>query len=410
MAQGTTTGLGWTHQKLAQPAAGDFDLSFDLTWKGSGMCELRVGLGSRTRASYDAGDEDDPNIADGVFASIRAADYSKDKKCKGFFPGPVARSGAKQWMARGGDCFPRPVRGGAAHYVLRRRGSTVSLDWASEDGCYVGSESVSTGSVGPLTELAMGVDSLWSTGEFAYVGDCGDQELTVDNLVMRRVGCENTCDEDGLGGDDVCAVRMDGPDRCGTCWNMCNSGEVCRAGQCVCDPPAVACPATSACDPASSYCPPGCVDIARDSDNCGQCGRVCQACMLGTCPTDPPGCLNPFPISGPLDDVVLTVPDPWTMTRDGVILEWTPDRSGTVLFSVWPEPPYVVPGADSFFVDGTASTCGFTPIPDDQAQRCYDEGICPVQAGVPMLIAIVGNDTRGRQVRVHLNATYQTSP
>jgi hypothetical protein len=240
----------------------------------------------------------------------------------------------------------------------------------------------------------VGVDSQWSLENAAYVGDCGDQELTVDNLVMRRVGCENdTC------GDGACAVGLDGPDRCGSCWMACFSGEVCRDGQCVCDPPA-------------TNCPTGCLDLTRDSMNCGECGRICQACFVGTCPTAAPDCANPFRISGPIDDLALTVPASWLDTWEGVVLEWTPAQSGTVAFDAWFEPPYSPPASNIAFFVPAATGCDsvLATLTDEQLADYTSTLIRPVEAGVPILMAIYGFDLDDRQLRHHLTGQYLTSP
>src|SRR5262249_6170313 len=71
---------------------------------------------------------------------------------------------------------------------------------------------------------------------------------------------------------------------CGSCGTACTAGETCSGGVCSCDGTTcngVCCPSGSAC------CDGTCKDTLSDPDNCGKCSNSCgpgQECRYGTCP------------------------------------------------------------------------------------------------------------------------------
>jgi hypothetical protein len=76
---------------------------------------------------------------------------------------------------------------------------------------------------------------------------------------------------DGSGGGDSGCPQFDltsDPKHCGSCTKACASTEVCAMGQCKpsCDPPLFKCAGDGG----------ACVDLAKDKNNCGQCGTVCS--------------------------------------------------------------------------------------------------------------------------------------
>jgi hypothetical protein len=92
-------------------------------------------------------------------------------------------------------------------------------------------------------------------------------------------------------GSDVCVMTTAGvfqcvslstdPNNCGEIGNVCNMGEICSGGSCVCGSTGGPCAAGRAC------CSGACIDVTTDSMNCGACGNVCGAqgttCEDGAC-------------------------------------------------------------------------------------------------------------------------------
>ena len=79
---------------------------------------------------------------------------------------------------------------------------------------------------------------------------------------------------------DGCYNRKSDPYNCGSCGNVCLSGEVCQKGECRCPAGVVCCPQ------GTTNCFGSCVDPASDSNNCGSCGNFCsgsQVCSGGSC-------------------------------------------------------------------------------------------------------------------------------
>ncbi len=73
----------------------------------------------------------------------------------------------------------------------------------------------------------------------------------------------------------VCTVLARDSANCGACGKVCGAGEVCSQGTC----------ATS-CGGGTSACGSACADLKSDSANCGACGKACAAgtvCTKGAC-------------------------------------------------------------------------------------------------------------------------------
>ncbi|MBI4701862.1 MAG: hypothetical protein HY744_12040 [Deltaproteobacteria bacterium] len=73
------------------------------------------------------------------------------------------------------------------------------------------------------------------------------------------------------------AVNVD-PDNCGQCGRQCQAGEICSAGTCVVH-----------CGGGATHCKGKCIDTQSDPANCGGCGNACGSglvCSAGQCSTD----------------------------------------------------------------------------------------------------------------------------
>ncbi len=81
----------------------------------------------------------------------------------------------------------------------------------------------------------------------------------------------------------TCVNTRTNPDRCGSCSEVCDPGEVCMAGACLdtCNFPLTECTTGASARK--------CVDIQTDNNNCGGCNNVCAAgrvCLSGQCKTN----------------------------------------------------------------------------------------------------------------------------
>lgn len=77
---------------------------------------------------------------------------------------------------------------------------------------------------------------------------------------------------------DTCTVIARDTQNCGACGKACAATELCSAGTCV--------PAAGGCTMGTTKCGTECVDTKTDDRNCGMCGTKCGAnkvCMAGAC-------------------------------------------------------------------------------------------------------------------------------
>ena len=98
------------------------------------------------------------------------------------------------------------------------------------------------------------------------------------------------CSRDGVA---ACTALASDPMNCGSCGLDCvaaRRGDRCRASQCACGAFDIGCTGdiTSRCCPATPTVAAHCGNLARDPNDCGECGRVCSRdvgnrCEGGTC-------------------------------------------------------------------------------------------------------------------------------
>jgi hypothetical protein len=102
---------------------------------------------------------------------------------------------------------------------------------------------------------------------------------------VAMTGCSSTTTVSGEGGTncgtgstqcgDTCTVVARDTQNCGACGKTCAMGEVCSQGMCA-----------SSCGGGTTKCGMECVDNKSDPRNCGMCGKACAAnevCMAGAC-------------------------------------------------------------------------------------------------------------------------------
>ena len=80
---------------------------------------------------------------------------------------------------------------------------------------------------------------------------------------------------------DTCTVIARDTQNCGACGKACAASELCSAGTCV--------PAAGGCTMGTTKCGNECVDTKSDDRNCGMCGTKCgtnKVCSMGACADD----------------------------------------------------------------------------------------------------------------------------
>jgi hypothetical protein len=101
------------------------------------------------------------------------------------------------------------------------------------------------------------------------MGDSGVQPMP--DATMQ--GCPNGYTQCG----DTCAPLKRDPENCGMCGKKCNAGEVCVQGGCA-----------LTCGGNAQKCGNLCINTKSDPANCGMCGQKCpdgQVCSAGKCAT-----------------------------------------------------------------------------------------------------------------------------
>jgi hypothetical protein len=117
-------------------------------------------------------------------------------------------------------------------------------------------------------------------GSLLDTSDDGDQDGRARDTRARDVPVDASADSPCPSGFGLCAatcVDQRTNQNCGACGRACQAGTTCVDGAC-----------SSICPAGTSYCPVGgaCVNLASALDNCGQCGHVCgagQVCLDALC-------------------------------------------------------------------------------------------------------------------------------
>jgi hypothetical protein len=148
----------------------------------------------------------------------------------------------------------------------------------------------------------------------SHCGSCGTVCPSGQKTCVNGT-CQNVCSPACGAGQSCCSgtcvnTQTD-PNNCGACGAACGGTYPCVNGACVCQnfiAPCGCCPVGASCFTSTQFgtlcvCPgilPGvctvngvqtCVDLESDTNNCGQCGNVCQSNQrcFGTCQTCPSG-------------------------------------------------------------------------------------------------------------------------
>ena len=116
-------------------------------------------------------------------------------------------------------------------------------------------------------------------------GSCSN--VCGDGLLCEIGTCVESCREGFSQCGMTCLDTRTDPENCGECGNACKSGQVCQGGEC-----------KGECGEGLRDCNGSCTNIRNDPENCGECGRLCvllnarPKCELGVCLVDT--CLHPF--------------------------------------------------------------------------------------------------------------------
>lgn len=119
------------------------------------------------------------------------------------------------------------------------------------------------------------------TDDAPEVGADAGNDVAVDAPVDAGPDASPACGLGETSCSGACRNLAADPANCGTCGNLCGSGQRCTAGVCqiTCDAPRAICGAGAA---------QSCVDVSDDNGNCGRCGTVCtpgQVCAASACTT-----------------------------------------------------------------------------------------------------------------------------
>jgi hypothetical protein len=92
----------------------------------------------------------------------------------------------------------------------------------------------------------------------------------------------NTCCGNPVSGATSCVDTDTDNNNCGTCGQVCPTGEQCVQGACGCG--------EQTCAVGAVCCDNRCVNLQTDPNNCGSCGQACgtgSTCINGTCACQP---------------------------------------------------------------------------------------------------------------------------
>jgi hypothetical protein len=150
---------------------------------------------------------------------------------------------------------------------------------AGKCGCPTGADNVCTTGFGQMCT---------DTGEDpnhcgACNNDCNNSEMCDG---AGKCVCRTGLTSCSFGGGSFCVDTKTNPRACGACGTVCTSSQVCEAGACktgtMCSAGLTRC--ASSFGGGTSLA--GCVNTAKDTNNCGGCGRQCQqnqVCVSGNC-------------------------------------------------------------------------------------------------------------------------------
>jgi len=146
--------------------------------------------------------------------------------------------------------------------------------------------SVFGSSLDHFTEGGGGSGPSCSAGQTACDGTCVDTSTSPSNCgscgnicstgqVCDLGSCSDSCSGGKTNCDGACVDTTSDPTHCGDCATVCGSNDACSGGSCV-----------TSCGAGETQCGASCVDAQTDDQNCGSCGNACgtgKKCTAGSC-------------------------------------------------------------------------------------------------------------------------------
>lgn len=155
---------------------------------------------------------------------------------------------------------------------------------------------------------------------------CGTGKVCAGGACVAECAAGSSCSGQTTCCAKACVNTQTSLAHCGACGKACDPAvsDTCASGVCRCGSSA-ACTSGHICDSGTCVCPPdedecagACTNLDTDTDNCGECGRVCAGddiCSNGfTCQDE-----ECFPVVGLSGEAELAANGGITVTADGAV-------------------------------------------------------------------------------------------
>ncbi len=151
--------------------------------------------------------------------------------------------------------------------------SPCNVFWQIGSSATIGSGTDFVGNILALTSISLGTNASLEGRALAR-----NAAVTLDSNKVTSNICQDTtvaacCDDSSVCGGACVNLHKDA-NHCGTCGKSCSASEICAGGAC------------EACPASRTQCKAQCADLTSDPFNCGACGNTCagsQTCVAGVC-------------------------------------------------------------------------------------------------------------------------------
>ncbi len=151
--------------------------------------------------------------------------------------------------------------------------SPCNVFWQVGSSAAIGTSTSFDGNILALTSISLLTNATLDGRALARNG-----AVTLDSNKITDGVCHDTtagaCCDDASVCNGTCINLHKDANHCGACGKSCTASEICSGGTCV------GCPSTS------TQCKDQCADLTQDPFNCGGCGKTCaasQTCVAGAC-------------------------------------------------------------------------------------------------------------------------------
>jgi hypothetical protein len=151
--------------------------------------------------------------------------------------------------------------------------SPCNVFWQVGSSAAIGTSTSFVGNILALTSISLLTNATLNGRALARNG-----AVTLDSNKITDGICHDTtagaCCDDASVCNGTCINLHKDANHCGACGKRCTASEICSGGTCV------GCPSTS------TQCKDQCADLTQDPFNCGGCGKTCaasQTCVAGAC-------------------------------------------------------------------------------------------------------------------------------